>query len=323
MLLLLALAVPLAVFGLTNDDDDQDEVALEGTEEADRLEGDTGDDFLDGMAGDDVMNGRAGDDIIFGREGEDVLQGEDGNDMLCSGDDDDIVTGNRGQDFIEGQGGNDFVSGDYGSDTVNGDEGDDTVIGGRGSDIVIGSEGDDVVFGGILNGLPLDLEEMTALRDGASLADLNDGLDMRDDSMGNTLSGGTGDDDLILGSGDVASGHSGADTFHIMSEQNGDTAPTILDYRGDDALTIIVDDVETADEISVTEDGEDAVIRLGDDILARVEGMAGAITAADITLISEAQVESLFDPNTVMAEPAAVTPEAEAPAAIAPGVVVS
>lgn len=227
--------------------------------------------------------------------------------MLCSGDGDDIVTGNTGQDFIEGQGGDDFVSGDYGFDTVLGNEGDDTVIGG--GDVVGGGIGDDLVFGGIIDGVPLNLEELTELRDGGYLEQINGGIEMRDNSVGNDLFGGNGDDDLILGSGDVADGNNGADTYHIMSEQNGDEAATINNYvPADDAITIIVDDIETDEEIFVDNQGDDAIIRLGDDVLARVSGAAGTISAADITLIDQGQVEALFDPNAPVA-PTEVTEE--------------
>lgn len=293
MLLLLALAVPLAVFGLTYGDDDDDlpdEPTIEGTDEADRLEGTQAIDFIDGLDGDDVMNGAAGNDFILGRGGDDVLQGEDGDDTLCAGDGNDIVTGNVGQDFIEGQGG---------------DDGNDTVLGGRGIDEVNGGEGDDLVFGGIIDGVPLNLEELAELRDGGSLEAINGGLDMRDDSVGNVLSGGDGDDDLVLGSGDMADGNNGADTYHIMSEQNGDAAAMINNYvPADDAITIIVDDIETDEEIFVDDEDGDAVIRLGDDVLARVSGAAGTISAADITLIDQGQVEALFDPNPVAEVPA-------------------
>lgn len=299
MLLLLGIALPLAILGFGIDSDGDEEITTEGTEEADRLEGHEGRDFIDGFAGNDVLNGRAGDDVIFGREGEDVLQGEDGDDMLCSGDDDDIVTGNLGHDLIEGQGGDDFVSGDYGWDTVRGDEGNDTVIGGRGGDEVVGGAGDDIVFGGIINNLPLNLEELTELRDGASLADLNGGIELRDDSLGNTLIGGEGDDELIVGSFDTAEGGIGADTFHIMSEQSDTQAgATITDYNSaDDALTIIVDDVDADLDITVTDEGADAVIRAGDSVLARIQGSAGQVDVSNISLVASSTAASLFDPN--------------------------
>jgi hypothetical protein len=305
MLMLLAFAVPIAVLGFAidaaSDDDDDNSVEEIGTEGADSLEGGTDDDFLDGQAGDDILHGRAGDDTVFGREGDDVLQGEDGDDMLCSGEGDDVVTGNTGQDFIEGQEGDDFVSGDYGWDTVFGNEGDDTVLGGRGNDLVEGNEGDDVVFGGIINGLPLNLEELTELRDGGSLEEINGGIEMRDDSFGNTMRGGDGDDDLIIGSGDWVTGGLGDDTFHIMSEQNEGPAPSIVGYDSDDdAITVIVDDVDADADITVTVDGEVALIQMGDTILARVTGAAESLETEDVSLIAESAVEAMFEPNSAV-----------------------
>jgi Ca2+-binding RTX toxin-like protein len=300
MLMLLALAAPLALFGLIDNDDDEESTVEQIGDAADNeISGGIGDDFIDGLAGDDVMNGRAGDDTIFGREGNDVLEGADGNDMLCSGEGEDVVTGNRGDDLIEGQGGDDWVSGDYGWDTVRGDEGNDTVLGGRGGDNVGGGEGDDLVFGGILQGVPLNLQELTELRDGGSLEEINGRIEMRDDSLGNTVLGGEGDDDLILGSNDISNGNEGNDTFHLMSERVGmDMGATINGFDADeDAITIIVDDVTAEIVITVTDEDNDAVIRSGDQILARLTDRAGAITAADITLIAESTVESLFDPN--------------------------
>ena len=94
-----------------------------------------------------------------------------------------------------------------------------------------------------------------------------------------------------------------------MSDQNGDVAATINDYvPADDAITIIVDDVETDEEIVVDNQGDDAIISLGDTVLARVSGAAGTISAADITLIDQGQVEALFDPNAPATE-APVAPE--------------
>ena len=48
MLMLLAIAVPLAVLGMNMGGDDEDTVSEVGTEDADRLEGGNGDDSLDG-----------------------------------------------------------------------------------------------------------------------------------------------------------------------------------------------------------------------------------------------------------------------------------
>lgn len=204
---------------------------------------------------------------------------------------------------LKGQGGDDFVSGDYGNDDVNGNEGSDTVVGGRGADDINGQEGDDVLFGGIIEGLPLNLEEMEALRNGESLADLNNGIDLRDDQRGNTLRGGDGDDDLIVGSGDDAAGGTGADTFHLLSEQENNNAgeAVIRALSGNDALTIIVEDTDDDTEVTVEQDGDDAIVSYGDNVLARVVGAGETLEASDITLIAESTAAQLFDPNAPVA----------------------
>ncbi|QUJ77851.1 hypothetical protein KDD17_07930 [Sulfitobacter albidus] len=294
--------LPLGLLAFAVDggsDDDETSVEINGTDDDDRISGEVGSDFLDGEAGDDVLNGRAGNDTIFGRDGDDVLQGEDGDDMLCSGDGDDIISGNRGFDFIEGQEGDDFVSGDYGADTLFGNEGNDTIVGGRGTDDVAGNQGDDLLFSGIINGLPLSLDELEELRDGGSLEDLNGGIEIRDDRFGGRMFGGGGDDDIVIGSGDTVMGGNGDDTFHILSEQTEENFGALInDFTdGEDAITVIVDDIDADNDISVDTDGEDALIRMGDQVLARITGGASTVTADDVTLIAENTVESLFDPN--------------------------
>ncbi|AXI46152.1 hypothetical protein C1J03_09040 [Sulfitobacter sp. SK012] len=308
MILILSLLLPVALIGVVvanhDDDDDDSGESLEGAENADTLEGGQGDDFLDGGAGDDDLVGLAGDDTIFGREGDDIITGEDGADMLCSGDGDDFITGNRGSDTIEGQGGDDFISGDYSADLLRGNEGSDTLVGGRGFDNLGGFSGDDVLFGGIVNALPLDLEEMDALRDGTStLADLNGGqVDMRDDSLGNILYGGAGDDDLILGSQDMGTGGNGEDTFHVLNEQAGAGVATIMDYdEVDDSVTVIVEN-DTDVNVTVNNNDGDAIVRVDGTVVARVTGAGGTLSAGDITVLTEATVVQLFEPNA----PAAV-----------------
>lgn len=306
MLLLVSVALPVLLLGwgiseISDDDEDAVGETLEGDDGNDMLDGSQGNDLIRGNGGDDVLQGRAGDDTVLGHAGDDILQGQDGADTLCSGDGDDILTGNRGADFLEGQEGDDFVSGDYSRDLVRGDEGQDTVIGGRGTDVVNGGDGDDVVFGGIVNRLPLDIEEMEALRDGTSLAEILEGengtINIRDDRFGDTLYGAAGNDQIFIGGLDVATGNNGDDTFNLLADQVGDGPATITDFNpDDDNVTVIVNrDLNT--EIEVRTDGEDALVVAGGEVLARVTGAAGSLTAADVTVLTEASVVHLFDPN--------------------------
>lgn len=305
MLLVASLALPVLLLGWgiaeASDDDESEGLSVEGGEGDDFIEGSQRGDLLQGNEGDDLIHGRSGNDTIFGQEGEDILQGEDGDDMLCSGDGDDIITGNRGFDFIEGQEGNDFISGDYNGDIARGDEGEDTVIGGRGGDRVAGGQGNDVLFGGIMNELPMNREEMEELRDGTSLADILEGEDgtinIRDDRFSDALFGGAGADELFLGSMDNGTGGAGADTFNVMQDQQDNGPATIQDFAADeDNVTIIVNG-DTDIDVSVETDGEDALVMSDGQVLARVTGAAGSLTAAEITILTEASVVEMFDPN--------------------------
>lgn len=311
MFFLVTMLLPIALVGLAvscgDDDDDTQGEEITGDAQENHLTGSQGDDLIQGLAGDDVLIGRSGDDTIFGQDGDDILEGEDGDDMLCSGDGDDIVTGNRGADLIEGQDGDDWLSGDYSGDAVYGNDGDDTVIGGRGMDRVAGNHGDDVLFGGIIANVPLNTAEMEDLRDGSSLLDFvddNGRINMRDDSMGNTLFGGLGDDELFLGSGDRATGGMGEDSFNIMSAQRGPAGPAVLmDYdEVDDAITIIVDGPLDAFNVDVTTEDDETAITVNGRLVGCIMNGAGAgLTAADITLLQETDVAALFDPNAPIA----------------------
>ncbi|MGJ8545183.1 MAG: calcium-binding protein [Sulfitobacter sp.] len=309
MLMLVSMLVPMALVGwaVTDGDDGPEDDTLTGDAGDNELEGGMGNDTLSGLAGDDMLSGLAGDDTLLGHQGSDILQGQDGDDMLCAGDGDDFITGNRGEDLIEGQAGNDWASGDYNNDTIFGNEGNDTLIGGRGGDRVIGNEGDDVLFGGILEDAPLNMEEMQEFRDGASLADVinNEGrIDLRDDSVGNRLFGGAGDDQLFLGSFDQGTGGVGADTFNIMSAQNGDIPAVLMDYdETEDAITVVfsgdIDDAEV--EVTTDEEGETAITVNGRLVGCIMNGAGANLTAADITVLRESDVVSLFDPNAAAA----------------------
>lgn len=302
-MIMLAFALPLLMAGMLMGGDDDLGTTVEGTNGDDSLTGSEDNELLVGNGGDDLLQGLDGADTLFGHEGEDVLIGDGGDDMLCSGMGDDVVTGNRGADFIEGQEGNDWLSGDYSNDTVHGNEGDDTVLGGRGADALTGQNGDDVLFGGIVTGLPLDVEGLQELSEGGSLeeilAERGFEINMRDDLRQDELYGGTGSDTLFIGGADNAHGGLGADTFNIMADHTGlMSAANVHDYNAEvDNVGIVVNDGDEDIEITVSEDGDDALVMGDGAVLARIMGAAGDLTAANISVMSESSVAGMLNPN--------------------------
>jgi len=305
-MMILAFALPLLLVGLmvTDGDDGADEAeAFEGTPGDDTMTGSTGNELLRGNGGDDLLQGLDGDDTLFGNAGDDALIGDGGDDMLCSGIGDDVVTGSRGEDPIEGQEGNDWVSGDYSNDLVYGNDGEDTVLGGRGLDVLGGGNGNDVLFGGIITGVPLEADQMEDLSNGGSLADIlaedGFGINMRDDLRDDEIYGGVGDDTMFVGGLDNAYGGLGADTFNVMADHTSTmNIANIQDYNAaDDNVGVVVNDGDEDMEITVSDDGGDALVMGDGVVLARVMGAAGTLSAASISVLSESSVASMFDPN--------------------------
>lgn len=304
MMMILALGLPMLLMGLVNGEDGPEIEETDGTSEAERIDGGEQWDFISGFEGDDTLTGGDGLDTLLGHEGDDVLIGNNNDDMLCSGEGDDVISGNRGNDLIEGQEGNDFATGDYGNDRVFGNDGDDTLIGGRSMDLVNGGAGDDIVYGGILRGVPLEEDELLAIADGESLADVlaasDLDIDMREDDRVDTLRGNMGNDILFVGNGDNAAGGQGEDTFNLMlDDDNTDMGPAqINDFNAsEDTINIVFDAPLGVEEITIETDGEDAIVLADGVQLAVVSGAAGTLAAEDISLLTEDSIVGLFDPN--------------------------
>ncbi|MBW7055571.1 calcium-binding protein [Paracoccus bogoriensis] len=182
-----------------------------GGDGGDTLMGSAGDDVIRGGAGADDLRGGLGNDTIHGGGGDDWIQGdaaygEGGNDVIFGGD---------GNDHLNGQGGNDLIHGEEGDDTIFGGEGNDTLFGGPGNDWLSGNDGDDVL---------VSTEGSDDLDGGRG----NDVLIGHDGPETVWMNGGEGDDTLMPGANDFASGNAGADTFVLRQPPKG--FPTIADY---------------------------------------------------------------------------------------------
>lgn len=206
----------------TEDDDDLD--ALGGN---DQIGGQDGDDTLYGGDGNDLVSGGKDDDVLYGDDGDDTLHGEDGSDNLMGGTGDDALFGHNGNDTLNGGAGNDDLQGSAGADEVHGGDGDDTVQGGLGNDTLFGGTGLDSLFGGDGDDVVVGLEKQTT--PGMELADF--------------LNGGAGNDEILVGGLDIATGGSGSDTFVLGDWITEGNAAQITDFDvADDNLLLIWDD---------------------------------------------------------------------------------
>ncbi|WP_299200318.1 calcium-binding protein [uncultured Tateyamaria sp.] len=300
----------------------EDSEIINGTEGTDLLIGGDGQDIINGDASSDTIEGGAGDDRIVGDAGDDQLLGQADDDVIIGGGGDDTIASGQGDDFAQGRGGDDRLTGSLGrdwleggdgSDTIAAGFGEDTLVGGTGADSLEGGGGTDLIMGGDLAEIDLSEFELAGLRDGtlnfveaAGLEDLDDVLlsvaDVEDNAA-DTLNGGDGNDALLIGSGDIATGGEGEDEFGIFADAlSGDQGPsTITDYvPGEDFIFILDDpDAATPASVSVLTAGDDAIVALNGQPVTIVNGAAGSLSTDDIGFIAGIPV-AVLDPNTTV-----------------------
>jgi len=301
MFQILALALPglLIAYGLGALIEDN------ATDRSDDFTGTDGDDMIDAGNGDDLLSGLAGDDILIGGSGDDGLSGGDGDDILLGQQDEDVLRGDAGDDYLQGGVGQDILNGGTGSDWLQGLDGDDEILGMAGNDILIGGNqsdtleggaGDDLLVGGIGLGPAVDLDELIDIRSGTPVADAlgvadEDVIRLRDDNDADILEGGDGDDILALGTSDTGTGGAGNDVFGLL-ENSGNAGPALLtDYDpSEDQLVILVRDINTNLNLSLSDDNGDALIMLDQKVLARVSGGTGQFALSDLNVVAQSSI---------------------------------
>lgn len=246
------------------------------------LVGGDDDDAMYGFNGDDEIGGGAGDDFLFGNEGFDDLFGQAGDDALYGGADADMLHGEGGDDDLYGDWGDDTLYGYQGDDDLMGGDGDDALHGGQGADELFGDSGDDALSGGYGNDYLAGGEGADNLMGGRG----DDVVIGNDDAESDFLNGGAGDDEIHLGTGDLASGGSGADTF-VLTAGEGTTDTKILDFDAtkDDIVLNYSGDGPMPEVTLTPVDGnpDTALIACNGQVMATVQGATG-LTAADITV---------------------------------------
>jgi Ca2+-binding RTX toxin-like protein len=257
--------------------------------------GDGNDDFVivrettrvDGSAGDDTITIAAGNggnvdtsvgykDIGFGSHRFDI-RGGNGDDTFIGGDGNDLFLGEGGADTMFGGGGDDQLFGfgnqpgvESGGDILDGGSGSDLIIGGFGADILSGGAGDDLIIGSGHSGL-FGVSDGT----GAAYRAYNDGET-------DTLSGGDGNDILVLGTNDIATGGAGEDRFEIRQpfvlDSSISNVATVTDFnQAEDQLSIVYERDFSGYSVNVVDfaDGTGADIFVNGDLVAKVTGAQG------------------------------------------------
>lgn len=264
-------------------------------------------DTLTGTNGDDALFALGQTDLVRALAGDDLVEAGTNNDTVFGGAGDDIIGGGTGFDVLYGDAGDDALLGNGGDDLLIGRSGDDLLIGGGGADSLNGGAGDDILISGNVDvegegTLDVSATALAAVRtysdgslEGADFAALEEegalnGVDTSflqdapEETQGGDLRGGIGDDLLVLAGGDTASGGEGEDIFVLneaMVEQN---TVQITDYNAAEDIIALEYDGSTAPEPEIRDREGDAVIFIGDDIIARVSGGAG-LSADDLRLV--------------------------------------
>ncbi|WP_364303058.1 calcium-binding protein [Moorena sp. SIO4A5] len=184
-----------------------------------------------------------------GTPSDDELVGTEADETIIAGAGNDLVAGGLGNDTIFGGNGDDILRGDFNSRSSNNTlGGDDVIYGGAGSDRIGGKAGNDSLFG--------------QKGDDQIWGDAGDDL----------LRGGLGNDTLF---GDNGSSD-GSDTFILAA---GEGTDKIGDFQVGEDLIGLVDGL-TFGQLSVTQEGNNAVISFGDETLA---------------ILNQVQAETLID----------------------------
>jgi len=278
---------------------------IDGSEGDDTLIGGPGDDTLDGFGGDDLLVGGTGDDVLRGREGMDSLLGGSGNDAITGGPGDDTIEGGPDNDALFGNEGDDLILGGSGADEAYGDEGNDTIAGGNGTDFLVGGAGDDMISGGAHSDMlfgsdgddHLSGDAGDDILQGGFGADTlfggdgNDRLDgtfaagdgafgPHDEDRGDALDGGAGDDTILIGALDTATGAEGADRFVTGSYiETAELAGSVTDFDPiQDVIEVVFDPDMTPDPVITVEDfadGTGASILFNGQMILSVSGAQG------------------------------------------------
>jgi Ca2+-binding RTX toxin-like protein len=219
----------LAVEQAVIDGDNNDNLALNGTDLADTIRGFAGNDDLYGFGANDFLDGGTGNDRLYG--GRSTISGTDGlgNDTLLGGDgNDELYEAGPGSDSIDGGTGNDFLSIFNSAETAN-------------ITVTYTTATNGLISGGVKNGTTLKNVERILFYSGSG----NDTVNFSAAAGGSQVNGGAGNDIITTGSGnDFLYGEAGNDTLTA-----GTGNDSLYGQEGSDSITASTgnDDLEGGD----------------------------------------------------------------------------
>lgn len=159
------------------------------------------------------------------------------------------IVGTHARDRLAGGSGDDLIEGREGDDVLRGNKGDDRLVGDDGGDRLVGGDGDDV---------------------------------LRGDGGNDVLKGNRGDDTIVGGDGDdLLQGGEGADRFVFDDDDGRDT----LRFFADGLDEIVLDADGARPEVTVSQSGDDAIVRFGDTRIVVEDMVAGEIGHDDFHIV--------------------------------------
>ena len=199
---------------------------------------------------------------------------------------------------LEGGEGDDHLSGQTSDDSLVGAAGADTLLGGRGNDTLIGGVGEDSLEGGLGDDVFVGVEDGS---DDETIA-ASDVLDA------DTMRGGDGNDTFVLGSGDVAEGGAGVDTFASGTWVDADNLPVIEDFDvAEDVFALLVPEGEGTGTVTVDADADagEGWFTVSYDGAPVATVFGAGMTPANVSVVETDVVESAVttDPVPAYAEP--------------------
>ncbi len=229
--------------------------------------------MLEGTDTSEAINGTDGPDILSGEDGDDTLRGQSGVDYILGGD---------GDDSLFGQGGNDSLFGSEGDDELHGGSGSDTLLGAGGNDSLYGGGGDDELVGADIHNRDMEIaDRYTPDAPSSPLA-----FEAPSEEEANLLDGGAGDDCLLIGEGDTATGGTGSDHFEVGHwVEDESNVPVVTDFNEtEDTLWVYYPEGNEPPSITVESENGDSLVYADGKLVVRVEGEVGPYFAEEVRI---------------------------------------